>query len=196
MSFRSSSTDPIAGPVGMTSPCIHPGTDEAYWDGELALIVAPLTGEEDEASTMAHVRGGKKRSKLKPVDEDDTKRAKIKCTSTAQLACWLKVPSDRGEAAPAFAPLLPSPPASSSAGSQQHGDIFDALYSIMDGSSVQAVAYNVPEPALPLPPQTQDHEAAVTALVPIKKAKKVKKSGIGTLKRKDEPCLDVCVRGS
>ena len=61
MSFTSSSTDPIAGPVGMTSPCIHPGTDEAYWDGELALIVAPLTGEEDEAATMAHGRGGKKR---------------------------------------------------------------------------------------------------------------------------------------
>ena len=66
----------------------------------------------------------------------------------------------------------------------------------MDGRSVQAVAYNVLEPALPPPPEIHDHKATVTAVVPIRKAKKVKKTGIGALKRKDEPCLDVSVRGS
>ena len=88
MSFTSSSTDPIAGPVGMTSPCIHPGTDDAYWDGELALIVAPLTGEEDEAATMAHGRGGKKRSRMADEDHGQAEaRSAVKTvTSVGQLA--------------------------------------------------------------------------------------------------------------
>ena len=83
-------------------------------------------------------------------DGDTTKRAKLTCSSTAQLAKWLKAPDDDDKAVAAFAPQLPSP-SPPPAGPQQHGDTFDALYAIVDGSSVQAVAYNVVEPALPLP---------------------------------------------
>ena len=61
---------------------------------------------------------------------------------------------------------------------------------------MQAVAYNVLEPALPLPPQIQDHEVTTIALAPTKKTKRIKETGIGTVKRKDEPCLDISVRGS
>ena len=142
-------------------------------------------------------------------DEDTTKRAKLTCSSTAQLAKWLKASDDDDKAVAAFAPQLPSP-SLPSAGPQQHGDTFDALYAIVDGSSVQAVAYNVVEPALPLPTSHSEHTEALVAATSQHggvvvssvsprpssiKTKKTKKR-IGTLKRKDEPCLDISVRGS
>ena len=102
-------------------------------------------------------------AKLETADEDTAKRAKLTCSSTAQLAKWLKAPDDDDKAVAAFAPQLPSP-SCPSAGLQPHGDTFDALYAIVDGSSVQAVAYNVVEPALPLPTTSRsEHAEALVA---------------------------------